>query len=181
MRSKPFEHPSSYNRRSGFTLPELLIVVAIVVILAVSVTAPYSYYSDVAKLRISAEKIEQLFTEAAVSASAGGLFPGTEKNADTYVVLLEGSSSVALSAAVSGSGFAPDSDRKTLRDVPLEKDVVLSGIPEGGIVVKCQAPEGGCRVFSSDGTLNAAFTGAVVRFKNGSSASLSKPFVFRAR
>lgn len=60
-----------FSNSSGFSLVEMMVVVAIVVILAVLTYAPYSYYSDLAKVRISAEKIEQAFSEAKLSTSMG--------------------------------------------------------------------------------------------------------------
>lgn len=117
---------SRYSQSSGFSLVELMVVIAIVSLLAVLTYAPYSYYSDIAKVRISAEKIEQTFSEAKLSSAMGLSVPGTEYNGDAYVVLEKGSGSIALFAAKAQNGFATASEYRLLRTVPLEKDVTVS-------------------------------------------------------
>lgn len=142
---------SRFSNVSGFSLVELMVVVSIVVMLAVLSYAPYSYYSDVAKVRISAEKIEQAFSEARLSSSMGLSVPGTESNADAYVVLVEGESNVVLYAAKSDSGFAPESEYRVLREIPLEKGVEISRLPSSKVVVKFSAPSGASSSISDSG------------------------------
>lgn len=129
-----------FSKSSGFSLVELMVVIAIVSLLGVLTYAPYSYYSDIAKVRISAEKIEQTFSEAKLSSAMGLSVPGTESNGDAYVVLEKGSGSIALYAAKSQSGFAAISEYRLLRTVPLEKDVTISGLPSNAVTVKFSAP-----------------------------------------
>lgn len=160
---------------SGFSLVELMVVIAIVVLMAVLAAAPYSYYSDLTKVRLSGEKIEQTFSEAKLSAAMGLAVPGTDSNGDAYVVLSKGSGSVALFAAKSGSGFAAMADYKLLRAVPLEKDVTVTELPSATVTVKFSAPSGTSSAVDENG-LPISFSGGVVGFGGASTGTLSRVF-----
>ena len=155
---------SRFSKTSGFSLVELMVVLAIVSLLAVLTYAPYSYYSDIAKVRISSEKIEQTFSEAKLSSAMGLSVPGTDFNGDAYVVLQRGSGALSLYAAKAGSGFAATADYKLLRVVPLEKDVLISELPSDLVTVKFSAPTGAPSAVDSDGT-PLVFSGGTVGLK----------------
>lgn len=155
---------SRFSKTSGFTLVELMVVIAIVSMLAVLTYAPYSYYSDIAKVRISAEKVEQTFSEAKLSSAMGLSVPGTDFNGDAYVVLEKGSGSLALFAAKARAGFAAPSEYQLLRSVPLEKDVTFSDLPAETVTIKFSAPSGASSAI--DGTGNPlVFSGGTVGLK----------------
>lgn len=137
--------------------------------------APYSYYSDVAKVRISVEKIEQAFSEARLSSSMGLSVPGTDANADAYLVLLEGTSNVGLYAAKSGSGFAPQSEFRLLRDIPLEKDIEISRLPSPRVTVKFSAPSGAFSAVDQDG-VPLVFTGGTLGLHGAVLGTLIREF-----
>lgn len=160
---------------SGFTLVELMVVISIAVLVSVLTYAPYSYYSDLSRVRVSAEKIEQAFSEAKLSSSMGLSLPGTDFNADAYVVLQEGSGSVGLYAARSGSGFASVSEFAVLREIPLEKDVVVSDLPSPTVTLKFSAPTGSPSAVDVSGT-PVNFTGGLVGYRGSTSGSLAKIF-----
>ena len=155
---------SRFSKTSGFSLVELMVVLAIVSLLAVLTYAPYSYYSDIAKVRISSEKIEQTFSEAKLSSAMGLSVPGTDFNGDAYVVLEKGSGSLALFAAKAGSGFVSPTEYKLLRVVPLEKDVLISELPSDLVTVKFSAPTGAPSSVDADGNA-LVFSGGTVGFK----------------
>lgn len=167
--------PSFVRNSGGFNLAELTVVVAIVALLAVLTYAPYSYYSDISRVRLSSERIEQAFSEAKLSASMGIVFPGSDSNADSYVSLSVGSGSIGIYAAKSGSGTAPFSEMALLREVPLEKDVVVSSLPSSPLLVKFSAPSGKRSVTDASGA-PVAFTGGTVGLRGGVAGPLSKPF-----
>ena len=50
--------------KKGFTLIELIIVITIIGILSVWIIIPYNLYSNIAKVKISKETIDQFITEA---------------------------------------------------------------------------------------------------------------------
>lgn len=153
-----------FSKTAGFSLVELMVVIAVVSMLAVLTYAPYSYYSDIAKVRISAEKIEQTFSEAKLSSAMGLSVPGTDFNGDAYVVLEKGSGSLALFAAKAQSGFAVPTEYELLRSVPLEKDVTLSDLPADSVTIKFSAPSGKSSAVDGDGN-PLVFSGGTVGLK----------------
>jgi len=48
----------------GFTLIELMIAIVIMVILTMTAYAPYNYYQNKAKLKVTAREISQLLYES---------------------------------------------------------------------------------------------------------------------
>ncbi len=59
------------SSRSGFTLIEMMIVIAIIAILATLAAAPYSYFSDKQRVRTQVARFEQLVSQAKSEASNG--------------------------------------------------------------------------------------------------------------
>lgn len=168
-------------RASGFSLVELLVVIAIVALLSIVTYAPYSYYGDLSRVKSSAERVEQALSEAKLEASMGLVVPGTENNADAYVVFEEGSGSVAVFAAKAGTGFANPSGYVPLRSVPLESNVFLTGLPGASVTVKFSAPTGiqSAQVSTSTllpGSPLSNFTGASVGLRGARTGSLNKHF-----
>lgn len=173
--------PHVPRKASGFSLAELLVVITIVVLMAVLTYAPYSYYGDLARVKSSAERLEQAFNEAKLETSMGLSVPGTEANADAYLVLEEGSGSVTVFAAKSQNGFANPASYVLLRQIPLESNVWLTGLPGRTVTVKYAAPKGtqSVQVSASAGSAPSAlagFSGASVGIRGASSGPLNKPF-----
>lgn len=79
--------------RSGFTLVELTAVMAIGALLLLLAYAPYGYYGDKAKVRLSGERIKQSMGEAKLLAS-GGYTRSDGKNGDIVLVFQSLSGSV---------------------------------------------------------------------------------------
>ncbi|NCO31343.1 prepilin-type N-terminal cleavage/methylation domain-containing protein [bacterium] len=53
-----------YLEKKAFTLFELIVAISIVMILMMMTFAPYSYFQNKAKLKLSAREISQSFYEA---------------------------------------------------------------------------------------------------------------------
>ncbi len=169
-----------FRTNRAFTLAEMLLVVAIVAVLAVTAVAPYAHYSDLAKLRISSEKVEQAFSEARVSAMAGFAVPGSERNADLYVELVRGAKAVRTFAVPASSAFRTSyAASGAIFETPLEASVVLADLPSNAVVVRFSSVTGNAGVFAPDGTPAPSFTGGVVRVGKADDAGApSKPFRF---
>jgi prepilin-type N-terminal cleavage/methylation domain-containing protein len=52
------------NTKKAFTLIELMIAITIIVILTMASYAPYTYYQNKAKLKVTSREISQLLYEA---------------------------------------------------------------------------------------------------------------------
>ncbi|MCB9805178.1 prepilin-type N-terminal cleavage/methylation domain-containing protein [Candidatus Peribacteria bacterium] len=76
------------SSRSGFTLIEMMIVIAIIAILATLATAPYNYFSDKQRVRTQVARFEQLVSQAKSEASNGFLI-GTVGNEETASTAIE--------------------------------------------------------------------------------------------
>ncbi len=71
------------KKTAGFTLIELTVAISIVAILMLFAIAPYNLYSDKARVRLSAERIEQAISKARLFASTG--YSAGDKNQDLIV------------------------------------------------------------------------------------------------
>ncbi len=76
------------SSRSGFTLIEMMIVIAIIAILATLAAAPYNYFSDKQRVRTQVARFEQLVSQAKSEASNGFLI-GTSGNEETANIAIE--------------------------------------------------------------------------------------------
>lgn len=85
--------------QKGFTLIELMVVIAIIAILSVLAYAPYNHYANVAKVRFSAQKVEQAIDEAKTSVLGGYSFSGgsiARQNVHVALVFSGSSSTVEM-------------------------------------------------------------------------------------
>ena len=78
----------------GFTLIELIVAISIAAILMMFAIAPYNLYTDKARVRLSAERIEQMISKAKLFASTG--YSVGDKNQDLIVSVKRGGKEVSI-------------------------------------------------------------------------------------
>jgi len=131
------------KRPGGFTLIELMIVITIIGILTVGAYIPYNFYSELARVRLSAEIVDQSVSDAKILASNGYVFPGTSENAHIGLILRKASNSMDILAYQSGSrSLVPDATAKLVRTIALENNITLSALPSDTVLVYFTAPSG---------------------------------------
>lgn len=112
----------------GFTLIELLIVIAIIWIISVGVIIPYNFYSNISKVKISRETINQSINEA--RNSAAWLTENSNKNQNITLIFKKWVNKIDfvwVPFDFSGSLFR-ESDYKVMREISLEDNVEVSDI-----------------------------------------------------
>lgn len=77
------------NSSAGFTLIELIVVVSIVMILFIFSIAPYNFYADKSRVRLSVERVEQLMNKAKLLAGTG--YSPQGNNVDLVIHIQSGS------------------------------------------------------------------------------------------
>lgn len=165
----------------GFTLIELLIVIAIIWIISVWVIIPYNFYSNISKVKISRETINQSLNEA--RNSAAWLTENTSnKNQNIALIFKKWSNQIDLVWVpfdFSGSLFK-ESDYKIIRKISLEDNVSISNISywnwavtDWQIVVYFRAPNWDRDILIDD-THTGSNTKITIWFKNVKSWILSK-------
>ncbi len=83
------------SSKQGFTLAEMMLVIAIGAILFMVFYAPYGFFSERAKLRTSVSRVEQVWSLARMEAMNGVVFSGS-KNANIFLRFDVGSNSLPL-------------------------------------------------------------------------------------
>lgn len=93
MFSKYMQH--TVHTSHGFTLVEIMVVIAIVIILAMFVSVPYSYYADRTRVRDAGSRIEQLWTLAHTEVKNGAVFSGST-NTHLLMTFIAGTNHIDL-------------------------------------------------------------------------------------
>jgi prepilin-type N-terminal cleavage/methylation domain-containing protein len=180
--------------RQAFTLIELLVVIAIVGFLFLFAIAPYTFYSNTSKVRLSVDRVEQEMSKAKLLVSTG--FAPNGANVDLVLRIGQGASSITLdSIPVSASGSAPlplgDPQRKSIDRVPLDAPVLISGfLLSGGtsttapasIDIVYRSPNGSMEVWDSSSAVSTRIISdiqGVVGVKGAMTGSLSRSFMLR--
>lgn len=120
------------QKSAGFTLIELLVAITIGAILMIFVVAPYNFYSEKSRARLSAERITQAITKAKMMSVSG--YAPNGKNVDLAVSLEKDATSI-YTFTFPSTGFGGEVPSKTapitkkFEDIPLESGVVISQIP----------------------------------------------------
>ena len=135
--------------RRGFTLIELVIVMSIIAIMSLGLYAPYNHYGNIAKVRVSVGKIDQIIGESKMYASNGYLFPGTDKNADIVVKFQKNSSVLTMYASRTGNSSFIESPSFTLiKTVKLEDSVQILALPSDTVFISLLAPRADMHFYS---------------------------------
>lgn len=115
-------------------------------ILFIFSVAPYNFYADKSKVRLSVERVEQLMNKAKLLAGTGYAPEG--KNVDLVVHIESGSLEVTMSSVPVNSPVLSiaSADRKIVEKMRLESNVIISQIGGGstltGIDIVYRSPTG---------------------------------------
>lgn len=138
---------------TGFTLIELIVAMSLVMILFVFSVAPYNFYADKSRVRLSVERVEQLMNKAKLLAGTGYAPEG--KNVDLVVHIGSGSLEVVMYSIPTNSPVPPitSPDRKIVEKMMLESNVIISQIGGGstvsGIDIVYRSPTGISQVWET--------------------------------
>lgn len=112
-------------QKNAFTLVELMIVITIIAILSLLSYAPYNYYSNISRVRFSAQKIEQAVNEGRVSSIGWYSLSGT--NVHIWLVFPAGSNTFEMRGydISAGTGAAMAGNGELIRTTKLEDNVLI--------------------------------------------------------
>ncbi len=109
--------------KKGFTLIELLVVITIIWILFVWVFVPYNFYSNIAKVKTSAEMITQAINEAKLSAM--WVQNTTNKNVNIWIVFEKQKNEIKILSYPFDYIWSIKSDIDSTLDIQLFKTIKL--------------------------------------------------------
>lgn len=170
----------------GFTLLELVAVISIGALLLLFAIAPYNFYADKSRARLSVERVEQAMNKAKLYAGTG--FAPTGTNLDLVVHLEKGGETVDIYSIPAGANLSTidDASRKLIERVRLESNVTLSRIGDSdaisGLAIVYRAPTGMAEVWNLPQTGPAQRISTqipdsgIVGVKGGVSGALAKSF-----
>ncbi len=185
----PFStHTVFKSDSTGFTLLELVVVISIMMILLVFSMAPYNYYADKARVRLSVERVEQMMNKAKLL--AGTWYSSGTTNVDLVIRLKKWSSEVSLSSVPANSSpvSLTSSERRQIEKFSLESKVLISQI--GGargaenVDIVYRSPMGNSDIWESSNdtsapvvsTISTTYTGGILGLDGKEQGTLSKPF-----
>jgi prepilin-type N-terminal cleavage/methylation domain-containing protein len=149
------QHIASNLRKNsaGFTLVELIVSIAIALILLVFAIAPYNFYANKSKVRLSGERIEQAMNKAKLLAGTG-YAPGGS-NVDLVVHLRNGAKEIAITSVPAGSAplAIENPNRNQVEKIRLENDVAITSLggiaTSQGIDIVYRSPTGVSQVWNT--------------------------------
>lgn len=153
--------PVSGTGSAGFTLVELLVVISIAAIMMLFAVAPYNFYAEKARVRLSTERVEQVMNRAKLLAGTGysrrdpNDASAPDKNVDLVVRLTQGSAEIVLSSIPAGTLpiAASHADRRLVERVQLERGVMFSQLGAaagaGSLDIVYRSPTGNSEVWKS--------------------------------
>lgn len=139
----------------GFTLIEIMIVITIIWFLMMLVTVPYNFYSNIAKVRMSRQIVDQSISDAISSANWRTSFDWKNINIGLYFEKNKWEiSSYSYPYNYSGSVFNFTGDVKLLKTIKLESFVEISKIKVGpdendSVLLYYNAPEGKLTIYKN--------------------------------
>ncbi len=173
---------------TGFTLLELVVVISIMMILLVFSIAPYNYYADKARVRLSVERVEQMMNKAKLL--AGTWYSSGTTNVDLVIRLKKWSSEVSLSSIPANSSpvSLTSSERRPIEKFSLESKILISQIGGAGgaenVDIVYRSPAGNSDIWESSSDLSTpvvsaistTYSGGILGIDGKEQGTLSKPF-----
>lgn len=173
--------------RQGFTLIEMMVVVAITAIFAVMTISPYLYYSNLARVRVSYEKVQQAFSLGRSLVVAGETYKPNNVSGSVGFWLEKNSSNIQLRVYPYNINrtLLRYGDRETYSTlkttVALEDGVLFSQIsPEEKVLVFFSAPNALPSFYRENGEPITTATGVAltIGFHGAQAGALSRNFTF---
>ena len=182
--------------KHGFTLIEIIVVLAIIAILSLFSYIPYDHYSQVSRLRVSEEKVRQVFEDAKLLTRNWQLFTDTANpsNADVGVVINRSlSSPVRPSHEIQVWVFRHGTplnltvwaNAKLLKTIRLEDDININtlNLSEDTLIVLYTAPKGDSSIYRYQMGSLSPFAGGIIDvgigYKTSTAGSLYRKIIIR--
>lgn len=171
-----------HSSHSAFTLVEMVMVITIIAIISVGLYVPYNYYTNVALVKDSAVKVQQVLAQAKLNTKNGILYPNSNHNADIAVEFLVGSGTIKTVAFAAGTetGNIVFGNGKTLSETNLDDGITIQSIlPNANTIVLYRAPNAKIAFLQSDssGTIQPVTASGItvqIAFKNATGGGLVK-------
>lgn len=174
------------SKNGGFTLLELVAAISIGALLLLFAIAPYNFYADKSRARLSVERVEQAMNKAKLYAGTG--FAPTGTNLDLVVRLEKGGETVTIDSIPAGTNPPPieDASRKQIERVRLESNVTFARIGDSDTIsvldIVYRSPTGMAEVWnvpaagSAQRILTQIPSSGIVGVKGVTSGALAKSF-----
>ena len=173
--------------RQGFTLIEMMVVVAITAIFAVMTISPYLYYSNLARVRMSYEKVQQAFSLGRSLVVAGETYTPNNVSGSVGFWIEKDSKKIQLRVYPYNINtnllkYSDTQTRSTLKTtVELEEGVAFSSVlPAEKVLVFFAAPNAQASFYRENGERITTSTGVVLTlgFHGAQTGALSRNFTF---
>ncbi len=142
----------------AFTMIELMVVMTIGVLILLLTYAPYNFYSDRSKVRLSAERVNQVINEAKLLTS-GGYTQGNGKNGDILLSFFALSGSIVMESIPHWGNL--ESQREFIKVIPLEDLITLSDFSPSPLFLLYRALSASGIPLNTQGEIST-FTGVVI-------------------
>ncbi len=176
-----------WKNSAAFTLVELVVSISIAMILLIFSIAPYNFYANKARVRLSSERIEQSLNKAKLLVGTG--YSPRGNNVDLVLHFRTGESKIVLSSIPVNSPpiSISNSLRVPVETVALESNVTVTQLANivgsSGFDVVFRSPMGNSEIWRTpdDSSIPVVltthvFSGGIVGIKGALTGTLSKSF-----